>query len=604
MPLTLAVLALTSRAGADVPNANDVRVWLADHCLRCHSGSKPKGGVDLSGFRNAIDVSKASQLWRRVVEQIESQEIPPAGEKSLGSVQRAQMVAFLRTALAARDPANPDPGPAVLRRLSRSEYERTVRDLLAIDARAAAAGLPDESAAATYENLAEAMTLPTALLEKYFAAADVALDAIYADRAGWAVLAGTGTDRDAARTALQHFARRAYRRPPTVAEIDRLLGLYDSGRQRQESHTAALRWPLKAVLVSPQFLYRIERDRPHGAKAYRVSDHELAVRLSYFLWATMPDAALSAVANAGRLSDPAEYSRQVSRMLADPKAQALTDQFAVRWLQLRKLPDARPSTEFFPTFTPHLKEAMAGEVRTFVDKLRTEDRSVLDLIDCDYTYVNADLAAHYGMSDVSGAEFRRVGLTSSDHRGGLLGMAAVLALTSHTSRTSPTLRGKYVLEVIFGTPPPPPPPDVGSIEDQPKGRVKSFRELLNQHALRPSCASCHRKIDPLGFGLDEFDAIGRWRSGVEASGKLPGGETFVGFDGLKGVLKRRQDQFVRNLVSQMLSYALGRHLQDSDDLAVNAIIATMKQNGYRYSALVRGVATSFPMLHRRNANGE
>jgi hypothetical protein len=331
----------------------------------------------------------------------------------------------------------------------------------------------------------------------------------------------------------------------------------------------------------------------------------LAVRLSYFLWATMPDAALSAAADAGRLNDAAEYGRQVTRMLADPRAQALTDQFAAQWLQMRKLPDARPSTEFFPTFTPQLKEAMAEEVTTFVDCLRTEDRSVLDLIDCDYTYVNAGLAAHYGLKGVSGAEFRRVDLAPGDHRGGLLGMAAVLALTSHTSRTSPTLRGKYVLEVVFGTPPPPPPADVGNIDDKAKGKVpKSFRELLNQHAARASCAGCHKKIDPLGFGLDQFDAVGRWRSGVDASGKLSGGESFVGFDGLKDVLKRRQDEFVRNLASQMLTYALGRQLRDTDEPAVSATVAALKADGYRFSALARGVATSFPMLHRRNATGE
>lgn len=619
--LTLAAIALAGRAAATVPTANDVRTWLADYCLHCHAGAKPKGGVDLRGFLDATGVPNSARLSKRVVEQVESHEMPPAGAKALAPAQRAHLVGFLRSALAAHDASNPDPGPAVLRRLSRTEYDRTMRDLLGMDGSAAAsAGLPEESPAQSYENLADAMTLPPTLLEKYLAAADAALDRLYAGgrvdanggspegraaRAAFDAVIGSGTDRTAARAALARFNRRAYRRPPAVAEIDRLLALYDAARQRGEPHAAALRWPLKAILVSPHFLYRVERDRPGEARAYRVNDHELAVRLSYFLWATMPDAALFAAADAGRLSDPAEYERQVSRMLSDPKARALTDQFAAQWLQLRKLADARPSTEFFPTFTPQLKDAMAEEVRTYVDRLRSENRSVLELIDSGYTYVNADLAAHYSLKGVSGHEFRRVALAPGDHRGGLLGMAAVLALTSHTSRTSPTLRGKYVLEVIFGTPPPPPPPDVGNIDDLPKGRAaKSFRELLNQHATKVSCAGCHRKIDPLGFGLDQFDAIGRWRTGIDASGKLPGGETFDGFDGLKAVLLRRQDEFVRNVASQMLTYALGRHVRDADEPAVTAIATAAKADGYRYAALVRAVANSYPMLHRRNAPAE
>ena len=276
-------------------------------------------------------------------------------------------------------------------------------------------------------------------------------------------------------------------------------------------------------------------------------------------------------------------------------------------MQLRKLADARPSTEFFPTFNQTMRQAMYDEAATFFDKLREEDRPILDLLDADYTYVNEDLAKHYGIPGVVGKEMRRVPLPPDAHRGGLLGMGAVLALTSHTSRTSPTMRGKWVLEVVFGTPPAPPPPNVGTIDDhQDKGKEpKTFRELLAQHAHEPSCAACHAKIDPLGFALENFNAVGQWRDTandrpVDASGQLPTGEKFVGVPGLKQILLSRRDQFVRNLAEQTLTYALGRELEDCDDRAVTAIVAVLKKNDYRFSALVLGVVDSFAFRHRRN----
>ncbi len=294
-------------------------------------------------------------------------------------------------------------------------------------------------------------------------------------------------------------------------------------------------------------------------------------------------------------------------MLKDPKARALTDNFGAQWMQLGKLADARPSTEFFPTFNQLLRQAMHDEATTFFDKLREEDRPILDLLDADYTYVNEDLAKHYGIPGVQGKEMRRVTLPPDAHRGGLLGMGAILALTSHTSRTSPTMRGKWVLEVVFGTPPAPPPPNVGTINDhQDKGKEpKTFRELLAQHAREPACAACHAKIDPLGFALENFDAVGRWRETandrpVDAAGRLPSGEQLAGVSGLKLVVLRHRDQFVRNLAEQMLTYALGRELEDCDDAAVTAITANLQKNDFRFSAAVMGVVDSFAFQHRRN----
>ena len=360
------------------------------------------------------------------------------------------------------------------------------------------------------------------------------------------------------------------------------------------------------MLVSPYFLFRVEANQP-SAQPSRVSDHELATRLSYFLWATMPDDTLSALADQGRLSDPEVLDEQVLRMLKDPKAKVLTESFARQWLQLDKLRTARPSTEFFPAFTGNLRRAMYDETTTFFDRLRVEDRSVLELLDADYTYVNADLARHYGIPGVEGDQAKRVELKPEYHRGGLLGMGSVLAMTSHTFRTSPTLRGKYVLEVLLGTPPPPPPPNAAGMLKEERGKEpKSFRDQLAQHAGNPACSGCHGKLDPLGFAMDNFDAVGAWREStpekpLDTSGELPTGEKFNGNSELKQVVLKRKDQYLRNLTGQLLSYSLGRELQDSDDWTLRQVATDTAKGGYRLSTLVTGIVKSVPFQYRRGA---
>jgi hypothetical protein len=490
-----------------------------------------------------------------------------------------------------------------------------------------AVGMTDDAGAEGFDNLAGGLSLPPALLEKYFAAADYLLDRLdgkatvrQADAKALRLarervlspLPGKGIPpRDAARQVIEKFARRAYRRPVDPAEIDRLMGLCERVAGRPDAYETGVRLMLKAVLVSPHFLFKIEADRaPAGSdKPYAVGDHELAVRLSYFLWAAPPDDSLSAAADAGKLSDPAEFDRQVKRMLADPKARALTDGFAVQWLGLKKLAEARPSTEFFPTFNGKVRAAMHDEVAEFFDHLRREDRPVTDLLDADYTFLNEDLAKHYGLPGVQGPAMRKVTLKPADHRGGLLGMGAILAMTSHTHRTAPTLRGKWILDVIFGTPPPPPPPDAGQL-DESKGKgkdPKSFRELMALHAKQASCAGCHNKMDPLGFGLDNFDAVGRWRDDeggrpLDVSGVLPTGERFRGPGELKGIIRKRQGEFLRNLAEKTLVYALGRELEYYDEPAVREITAAMEKDGHRFSSLIGSVVRSYPFRHRRNAD--
>jgi hypothetical protein len=292
-------------------------------------------------------------------------------------------------------------------------------------------------------------------------------------------------------------------------------------------------------------------------------------------------------------------------MLADPRAAALTSAFGAAWLQFGKLATARPTPEFFPDFTPELRRAMLTEATMFFDNLRTEDRSLLELVDADYTFVDEQLARLYGLPGVSGAAFRRVPLRPDDHRGGVLGMGAVLAATSHTFRTSPTLRGKYVLDVLLGEPPPPPPANASVLAGERQGApAATFRESLARHSRDPACAACHSRIDPLGFGLEAYDGIGRWRdtaaNGIDASGQLPGGAAFTGPEQLKAALGTRQSQILRNASAQMLSFALGRAIDECDEVAIDAIARAVTEDDGRFSTLVLEVARSFPFQHRRN----
>ena len=299
--------------------------------------------------------------------------------------------------------------------------------------------------------------------------------------------------------------------------------------------------------------------------------------------------------------------QQVGRMLADARARALTDFFAVRWLQLNKLPTARPSTEFFPEFNGNIRQAMFDETATFFDALRRENRSLDELLDADYTYANEELARYYGLAGVSGKQMQKVALRPEDHRGGLLGMGSILALTSHTSRTSPTLRGKWILDVVLGAPPPPPPANVAQIAEErdKKKEVTTFREKLAQHATQAACAACHRKMDPLGFALDHYSAVGLWRESVgqqplDTSGELPGGEKLNGENDLKRVLVSRKPEFIRNLTEQMLSFALGRQLDYYDDLPVQEIVTRLQADNDRFATLVLGIVQSYPFQNRRN----
>ena len=384
----------------------------------------------------------------------------------------------------------------------------------------------------------------------------------------------------------------------TFYEAGRRTGGFDTGIQRG----------LESILVDPEFLFRIERDpvASPARAASPITDLELASRLSFFLWSSIPDDELLDLAVREQLRTPAVLDQQVRRMLADSRSQALVDGFVMQWLSLRRLDRIVPTPDLFPEFDDNLREAFQQEAKLFVGSQLREDQSVVDLLSADYTFVNARLARHYGIPNVYGNRFRRVTFDDGT-RGGLLGLGSILTVTSYPTRTSPVLRGQWLLEHILGAPPPPPPPDVPGLPDEGEsGRWASVRERLEQHRKNPVCANCHAPMDPLGFALEHFDAIGQWRASgetgapIDASGLFPDGTEFYGLAGLKKVLLNEDEQFVQTVTEKLTTYALGRGVQYYDMPAIRSIIRESASHDYRWSSLVLGIVKSTPFQMRRS----
>jgi hypothetical protein len=411
-------------------------------------------------------------------------------------------------------------------------------------------------------------------------------------------------DDACAKRILSALMRRAYRRPVTDGDLAGPLGLYRKARAEGD-FDAGIEMALSAVLVSPQFLFRVEAD-PAGVPAntpYRIGDLELASRLSFFLWSSIPDDELIDVASAGRLHEPAVLERQVRRMLTDARAQALVTNFASQWLHLRNLAAITPDMRLFPDFDDNLRQAFRRETELFVDSILREDRSVLDLLHADYTFVNERLARHYGIPHIYGSRFRRIALGADSERGGLLRQASILTVTSYATRTSPVLRGKYVLDNILGVPPPPPLPDVPALIDKTVDGNLAVRKRLSEHRTNPTCAACHNLMDPVGLSLEKFDAIGRRRSAeggqpIDASGSLPDGSQFQDVQGLEQALLRRPELFVGTVTEKLLTYALGRGIEPYDAPAIRTIVREARPQRFRMSSLILGVVKSQPFQMR------
>jgi hypothetical protein len=413
-----------------------------------------------------------------------------------------------------------------------------------------------------------------------------------------------------AREILSSLARRAYRRPATETDVADLLPFYEAGRAEGD-FDSGIELALERLLVSPQFLYRIETE-PSGAAprpAFAVTDVELASRLSFFLWSSIPDEELLQTAIDGRLREPEVLRAQVERMLADPRSESMVTNFAAQWLFLRDVAAKEPDIFLFPNHDVSLKSALERETELFVDSVLRGGRSVVDLLTANHTFLNERLAQHYDIPNVQGSYFRRVELGPESPRSGLLGQGSILTVTSYATRTSPVLRGKYVLDNLLAAAPPPPPPDVPALEtaDAEGGAPLTMREAMIRHRANPACASCHEKMDPIGFALEHFDAVGRWRDDddgkpIEAASELPDGRVIDGLEGVKALLLDRPELFVSAFTEKLMMYALGRNVQYYDAPAIRAIVRSASARNYEFSALVEGIVESVP-FRMRTAQG-
>ncbi|WP_198141286.1 DUF1592 domain-containing protein [Verrucomicrobium spinosum] len=590
-----------------------VTPFVKNYCQQCHGNRRSKGGINLEvALRNPGGVA-FSKHWKAAIATVNSKDMPPDDEDALPS--DAERQAFVDWIAKLKFLSPKDPGPFVIRRLTKVEYGNTLRDLYGVDP-AIAHALPDEVFGEGYMN-----TLSPLHLEEYLGIANEVLDKVLApldapptemQKRLFGDAPAPGADpRAAARNVARSLARNAFRRPPTEAELDTLVAVFDLATQNKLAYPAALRLMYKAVLVSPQFLFITPAtEAPAGSKIVPLDDHQLASRLSYLLWATMPDAELMELADSGKLHEPAVLKGQVKRLLLDRRSRALFDGFGAQWLQLGELESKTFDTTKFPLMTGELRAAMYDEARLFFESVVRENRSVVSLVDSDYTFLNGTLAKLYGMEKtVTGPEMRKVKLTDAN-RGGILGMPGVLATTSFPNRTSPVKRGVWVLEQVLGQHVPPAPPNVPALEKQDQKAVANMtlRQRTEMHLTNSVCANCHKVLDPIGFGLENFDAIGRWRDqddtggAIDAAGELPGGKRFTTPKELKGIIAARTDDLARNLTEKLLAYALCRQIEGYDDIVVDRLMETIAKDGYRMQTLITEVVTSYPFLNRRVQN--
>lgn len=760
--LTLAIASASAQTNAAAQARGK---FIQQYCIGCHSERLKTGGITLENV-DAARVSGDAGVWERVLRQVSSGQMPPAGMPHPDDAARSAFADNLEATLDQAARSNPNPGTTMPHRLNRVEYSNAVRDLLALDTRPGEA-LPVDDSGNGFDNQADVLTMSPSLIDRYLSLArSVSLAAVgdlktkpndveyygfdssadrpakrdpdplrvpfganrgmFADhyfpldaeyelrieirgltsqvlttqiatvripvKAGFhhivttfpgnsvrdeIALAPVGrravpvrapkslqldiriddarlelaevTLSDAnidvrkitvagpyratgrgdtpsrrqifvcrpssarqepacAKRIFTNLAHHAFRRPVVDADVQPLVRLYDKGRAEGADFDEGIRRGIQAILISPDFLFRVEHDPKDAApgSVYRLSDHELASRLSFFLWSSIPDDELLTLADQGKFHDPGVLKAQVRRMMADAKSDALIDNFAGQWLLLRNLANVRPDTDVFTHFDENLRQAFLRETQLFLTNIFREDRPALEMLDADYAFLNERLARHYGIPNVYGPQYRKVSLPPGSPRGGLLGQGSVLTVTSYPNRTSVVQRGKWVLENILGTPPPPPPPDVPALKPHAAdGRKLTIREAMEEHRNNPVCSSCHSRMDPIGFALENFDGVGEWRDKdggvpIDASGRLPHGEQFNGASGLtKLLLEKHKGEFIETVTEKLMIYALGRGMGPDDKPAIRAIAGKAAEHNYRMSAFVEAVVESVPFQMRR-----
>jgi hypothetical protein len=610
-------------AGAAPPTAADrLRPMLAQHCFECHGVDTHEGGVNFDELLSHEPLVRDRDVWRRVIQLLQLEVMPPEYASSIPTdAERRALLGELDRSITKFDYSTiDDPGYVPLRRLTNREYDNTIRDLLGVDLKPAARFPTELTGSSGFDNSANTLFLQSALMERYIAASERVIELALPDEPTTVDHRKTHefifvakpdeetTDNDAARKVLRRFLLRAYRRPPTEDEISAICGRYEEVRRSGKNFEAAIKQLLPSVLISPNFLLRVE-EANDGDAPYRISDWDLASRLSYFMWATMPDDELFELAEAKRLHDPDVLPEQIARMLADPKADTLGEVFAGQWLSTQLIGTRiRLDPIDNPWCTDSLMSAMRAETSMFFMSLLRENRTIDDLVDADYTFVNEELAKTlYKLKGVEGEQMRRISL-DDPNRGGIIGQPSVLTVTASHKTTSPVKRGVFILDTVLGTPPPPPPPDAGKFDEELEENDRlTFREKLEKHASSGTCRSCHATLDPVGIAMENFDYFGRWRNRygrrrpVVSSATMPDGAQFTGpTDVKKWILEKRHDDLVRQVVSKLLSYALGRQLEYYDEPAVQQIVARLETDDYRFQTLLQAIVASYPFQYRKN----
>ncbi len=609
LPLCAGLTALSMCAFAQQPDdSTRAQAFLNTYCKACHQGKSAAGGVDVQ--RLTPSTLGTDPKWTSAITRVKGSEMPPIGAKAPSIDEREYFVKWAETTLRAHVCAGGiTPSPAPIRRLNREEYTATVQQLLDLHMDIGNALPADGAGGEGFDNAAEALVLSPIHAEKYMDAAKLAVDFASKEfksrRLILTAKPGPGiTATEAAHQILQKFIARAFRRPVSAADIAPYLRLFQAAQKQGQSFESAIFFTIRGVLVSPEFLFHLEP--PNNTTTVKPLDqYALASRLSYFLWGTMPDPLMFDLAADGRLNQPEVLKAVVHRLLLDERSVTFADRFVGQWLRTRELGANKiPDAKMFPGYS---NEELRSDIRyqpiLFFREILAQNLSLVNLIDSRSTIMTKSLSDHYKEKPAGkkpDQQPRWMELPPDSQRGGLLGMAAVLGVSSYSHRTSPVLRGAWILESLLGTPPPPPPPNVPALAEDREGALPtSVRERLSLHRANPVCANCHSRIDPLGFALENFDALGRWRDEdagkpVDSSGELADGTKLQGPAQLKAYLLDRKDLVVRNLTSKMLGYALGRALTPKDSCVVDDIVAQLKDHDYSAQTLVEAVVLSVP----------
>ena len=592
------------QADAKKSFAEGVGPFVKNYCVQCHGNKKKKSGLNFEAALKNPGNPTYRKHWKQAVANVKTFDMPPDDEDRIPT--DAEREQFLEWIDKIKFLSPKDPGPFVIRRLTKVEYGNTLHDLFGVDPNVTR-DLPDEVFGEGYLN-----NLSSLQSEQFLGIANDVVDQQEVQKLLNREKPAKGADlRAEAEKFARSLARKSYRRPPSDAEIEVLLKVFDLGRANQLDYPGALGLMTKAVLVSPQFLFitpakQVESDK----KIVPLDDYQLASRLSYLLWSTIPDAELTRLADSGKLHEPAVLKAQVKRMIADPRSRALFDGFGAQWLGLNDLKTKTFDPDKFPQMTSEVRSAMYEEARLFFESIMRENRSVVSFVDSDYTFLNGTLAVLYGMEkNVTGPEMRKVQLNDAN-RGGILAMPATLATTSFPNRTSPVIRGVWVLEQVLGEEVPPAPANVPALEKQDQKTVANMtlRQRTELHLLNPTCANCHKVLDPIGFGLENFDAIGRWREqddsggAIDAAGELPGGKKFTSPKELKAIIAGRKTELARNLTEKLLAYALCRPLEGYDEIVVDQLMETIEKDDYRMQTMISEIIASYPFTQRRVKN--